>query len=172
MKLALHFESKPARPKYQLLRRLAYQLLGPHKTVDSIIMPTSDAGKSTLGDWLLASLPGLVALGDATVLLSNQGVKFTAVGDRLARFRLVVLDEADKLAKPLSSGALNTLTSNSVTIEHKGGGQFRDRPAGQRHHPGREYPERRAGPRGARADGVVLRWRPRSENVRRATGAD
>ena len=120
VRLAMHFEPDPASPRYQLLRRFGYLLLGPTKAVDSIIMPLSDSGKSTFARWLSFALPGYVSLVDAVVALSAQGTRFTAVQHRLSIFRLVILDEADKIEKPPSAGAFNALTADTVTVELKG----------------------------------------------------
>ena len=120
MRLAMHFEPDPATPRYQLLRRLGFLLLGPVKAVDCVIMPLSDAGKSTLARWLFFSFPGYVSLVDSVVVLSSQGTKFTAVQHRLSVNKIVLLDECDKISKPLSSGSFNALTADLVTIELKG----------------------------------------------------
>ena len=120
MQLALHFEPNRNEPSYSILRRLAYQLLQPHKAVDSIIMPESDAGKTTLGAWVCAALAGSAVVVDAINLLSTQGTRFTSLQRRLAAFRLVFLDEADKLRSPLGAGDLNVLTADFLTVESKG----------------------------------------------------
>ena len=122
MRLALHFEkdADKANPKFQILRRLAYLLLGPVKAVDTIVIPLSDAGKSTLARWLYFSLPGYVSLLDAVVALSTQGTRFTAVQHRLSMYKLVILDESDKIDKPPSPGAFNSLTADVLTVELKG----------------------------------------------------
>ena len=118
--LAAHYEPDPVRPRFQILRRLAYLLLGPHKTVDAIVMPESNAGKSTLCLWVSLALPGYVTIGSAVSLMSSQGQKFTAIQHRLANKRLVFLDEADKVDKPLPPGVFNNLADDHVTVEPKG----------------------------------------------------
>ena len=46
-RVALHYEPDPDNPQHVLIRRIAYMLLEPRKAVDVIIMPQSDAGKTT-----------------------------------------------------------------------------------------------------------------------------
>ena len=49
-RLAAHFEPKDSDgPPYSILRRLGYQILGPHKAIDTITMPRPDAGKNHTG---------------------------------------------------------------------------------------------------------------------------
>ena len=120
VRLAMHYEPDKANPRFQLIRRLGFLLLGPTKAVDSIIMPLSDSGKSTFARWLSFALPGYVSLVDAVVALSAQGTRFTAVQHRLSMFKLVILDECDKIEKPPSAGAFNALTADVVTVELKG----------------------------------------------------
>jgi len=118
--LAAHYEPDPSRPLRQLLRRIAHQLLGPHKSVDAIIMPLSDSGKTTFCRWVSRALPGCVAIVDAVNILSGQGQKFTAAQLRLAQHRLVFLDEADKIVKPPSAASFNMLAGDELTVEPKG----------------------------------------------------
>ena len=121
MQLALHFEpDKTKPPRFQILRRVAHLLLGPTKAIDSITMPRGDAGKTTWARWLSLSLPGHVAVLDAVVGLSAQGRKFTVTQIYLAGKKLVILDESDKIEKRPSSGAVNSLTADHLTIEEKG----------------------------------------------------
>ena len=120
MRLALHFEPDPSNPRFQLLRRFGYLLLGPIKSVDCAILPVSDSGKSTLARWVSFGFPGYVSLLDSVVALSVQGTRFTVVQHRLATYKLVFLDECDKIEKSPSAGAFNALTADTLTIEQKG----------------------------------------------------
>ena len=117
--LAQHY-GKDGLPPVGLFTRIALLLLRPRKGLDVIMMPLSGAGKSTLCDWLTLAFPGYALVGSAVNLLSAQGQKFTAVQDRLSRYRLVLLDEADKLDAPVPASTLNALTSEVVTVELKG----------------------------------------------------
>ena len=120
-RMAAHFETdKTKPPKFQLLKRMSYLLLGPTKAIDSAVMPKGDSGKTSWARWLSLSLPGHVAVLDAVVGLSAQGRKFTVTQIFLANKKLVVLDEADKIEKPPTSGAVNALTADFLTIEEKG----------------------------------------------------
>ena len=124
MRLAMHFEPDPANPRFQLLRRIGFLLLGPTKAIDTIVMPTTDAGKSTFCAWLQLAFAGYVITADSTNLLSAQGQKFTSVQQRLSKWRLVLLDEADKIKSPVTEGHLNALTADSLTVESKGENSF------------------------------------------------
>ena len=120
-RLAAHFEpDKSTPPKFALLRRIAFLLRGPAKAVDTAVIPQGDAGKSTFAQWLNLSLPGYVSVLDAVVALSPQGSRFTIVQHRLSLAKLVILDEVDKLEKPVTSGAFNALTADTLLIELKG----------------------------------------------------
>ena len=124
MQLAMHFEPDRANPRFQLLRRIAYLMLGPTKAIDTIVMPETDAGKSTFCAWLQLAFAGYVITADSTNLLSGQGQKFTSVQQRLSKWRLVLLDEADKIQSPVTEGHLNALTADSLTVESKGENSF------------------------------------------------
>ena len=124
MRLALHFEPDRLKPSYAILKRLAFMLLQPRKAVDSVIMPTSDSGKTTLAAWVCLALSGYALTADAINILSSQGTRFTSLQRRLAKFKLVFLDEADKLRAPLVAGDLNTLTADWLTVEEKGADSY------------------------------------------------
>ncbi len=124
-RLAAHFEPKDSDgPSYSILRRLGYQILGPHKSLDTVTMPEPDAGKTTLAAWTGLSLNGYVITVDAINLLSSQGTRFTSLQRRLSKFRVVFLDESDKLRTTLDAGDLNSLTPDMLTVEPKGEDSF------------------------------------------------
>ena len=123
-RLAAHFEADRDKPTYSILKRVGYQLLGPHKAIDTITMPEPDAGKTTIAAWVGLSLNGYVITVDAINLLSTQGTRFTALQRRLSKYRLVFLDECDKLRTPLGPGDLNSLTPDMLTVEPKGEDSF------------------------------------------------
>lgn len=118
--IADHYEPDRTARKRTIIRRLAYLLLQPRKAVDVITLPVADSGKTTLCRWVSGSLPGLVGIGDAVPLMSQQGQKFTSLQQRLAESRLLFLDEVDKVEKPLTAGTFNALTADFLTVEPKG----------------------------------------------------
>ena len=103
-----------------LFRRLAWLLLAPHKAIDTVRLPVSNAGKTTLCQWLQAALPGVVATVDAVHAFSANGLRFPVMARALASYRLVLADEADKIDKPPPVAAVNGLTAPDVTVELKG----------------------------------------------------
>ena len=102
-----------------VLRRIALSLLGPGKRIDSVVMPMTEQGKSTLADALPLALPGLVTTDTAVRLFSPQSARFTGIEVQMARYRLVVADEADKIESPPPPGMVSSLTDDFLTVEEK-----------------------------------------------------
>ena len=101
-----------------LLRRPAYLLMGPGKTVDVVRIPASNAGKSTWGELLARSLgKWCQVISAADVLLDKR---FNLLNESLTRSRLIILDEADKLDSKPRQGRINALTDASIYVERKG----------------------------------------------------
>lgn len=103
-----------------LFRRFARNLIEPDKCIDTISLPRSSSGKTTLADALEYALPGQVAVADGPASFSAQGLKFSSPAGLLASNRLVIFDESDKITAPPPPGALNALTARRLRIEPKG----------------------------------------------------
>lgn len=106
--------------KFDLFHRLAQHLLRPDKSIDTVRIARSNAGKTTLGDALEAALPGIAIVAEGPGSFTPQGLKFSGPSALLATHRLVIFDEADKIEKPPHPSAVNILTSRRVRIEEKG----------------------------------------------------
>ena len=102
-----------------LFRRLARHLLRTDKSIDTVRIARSNAGKTTLADALEAALPGIAMVADAPGSFTPQGLKFSGPATLLATRRLVIFDEADKIEKPPPPSATNALTARRVRIEEK-----------------------------------------------------
>ena len=100
-----------------LMSRLAWLLLGPKKVIDVVSLTTSNAGKSTLAEWVRRAFPGGVAVLDAYNELKAQ--EFGQLRAAMAENMVVFLDEADKIdtAPPISR--INELTADSITVNRK-----------------------------------------------------
>ena len=109
-----------------LLTRLAWQLLGPHKTIDVINLPVSNAGKSTLAEWVQQAFPNGVEILDAVRELKN-GNDFSPLRVALAERLITFVDEADKIETPPPVAVVNELTQGVIQINLKGI-QSRSRP--------------------------------------------
>ena len=105
---------------FGLFRRLAKHLLGPDKSIDTVRIARSNAGKTTLADALEAALPGIAIVAEGPGSFTLQGLKFSGPSTLLATYRLVIFDEADKIEKPPHPSAVNILTGRRVRIEEKG----------------------------------------------------
>ena len=103
-----------------LFRRLAWQMLGPHKSIDVVRMPISNSGKSTLALWVSRALRGGVAVLDSYSQLRDNA-EFSELRHQLTIRMLVFLDEADKVDIPPAISRVNEMTSDSlrVNIKHK-----------------------------------------------------
>ena len=101
-----------------LLRRPAYLLLGPGKTIDVVRIPASNAGKSTWAAWLDRCLGKWCQVISAADVLLDK--KFNLLNEALTRSRLIILDEADKLDSKPRQGRINALTDASIYVERKG----------------------------------------------------
>lgn len=102
-----------------LLRRFARHLLGPDKTIDTVRMPLTLSGKSTLADAMMAALPGQVTVTDAAAAFGKQGIRWSDALIRLAENRIVIFDEADKITEPPPHSSVNALTARTLRIEAK-----------------------------------------------------
>ena len=100
-----------------LFDRIAWQLLGPHKTIDTVNLPVSDAGKSTLAHLIQRALPGGVAVLDAYNEL--RSTEFSLLRKALCENMLVFLDEADKVDTPPHISRINELTADSLLVNIK-----------------------------------------------------
>ena len=137
--------------------RLAKHLRGTDKIVDVAVFRVSNAGKSTLCRWLELALPGIAVTLDGSDAFSGQALRFTAIGRRLVRYRLVLIDEADKMTERPHPAALNSLTAPTVRIEHKGQDDDYQERIGTAFFIGADYPNlnsSRPGVRNARVVGV------------------
>ena len=97
--------------------RLAYLLLGPHKAIDVIRIPTGNSGKSTLALWIQMALGGGAQVLDAYLQLNGQ--RFSELRRKLTTCSIVILDEADKIKSPPSIAHVNELTSDLLQVEEK-----------------------------------------------------
>ena len=100
-----------------LLYRMAYLLLGPHKAIDMIRMPVSNAGKTTLAEWVKNALPGGVEILDARAHLRES--EFPELHHQLTTRMIVFLDEADKIESPPPAARVNRLTDETVWVNRK-----------------------------------------------------
>ena len=104
----------------ELLDRICLRLLRTTKTIDTLIMPQPNFGKSTLADWFAAGLPGLFVVLDAGSNTSGQAMKFSSIERYLASCLAVVIDECDKLEDSLSNRVVNKFSSRKLRVELKG----------------------------------------------------
>lgn len=104
----------------EILDRLAVHMLGTSKAVDSIRVPQSNWGKSTLIELLHEALPGMVGRTSAQVLSGRS--QFTPATALMASRGLVLFDEADKAE--ISTGRFMELADAQLHIERKGEDAF------------------------------------------------
>ena len=103
-----------------IFRRVGRHLLGPDKTIDTVCIPTSNAGKSTLAEALEKAFPGIIKVASAPNLLTPQAMRFSSLEAMLILYRLVILDEADKIERKPSAAKVNSTTDTILRVEHKG----------------------------------------------------
>ena len=105
----------------RLLRRVALSLLGPRKSIDTVVIPRSNGGKSVLANWIRKATGHRAAgIDNAAAAFSGQRTKFSFVTHLLATKRMVILDEADKIEEAPNPAKLNQLTAFELDVELKG----------------------------------------------------
>ena len=100
-----------------LMRRITWQLLGPHKTIDVVRMPVSNSGKTTLAAWVQNALGGGGILLDAYAQLKER--EFSELRRNMATKQVVFLDEADKVDTPPSIARVNELSNETIQVNIK-----------------------------------------------------
>ena len=108
-----------------VFERLAAWLVESGKSVDVIVAPESNYGKTTIYDMLLNALPGSVASISGKNSFSAQGARFDALKQKLSSGAwLVFIDEADRGAgeKPqqVDSTTVVGATNTILSVERKG----------------------------------------------------
>ena len=102
-----------------LLSRLSWALLGPKKTIDVVNLPVSNAGKSTLAEWVQRAFPNGVEVLDAVKELKN-GNDFSPLRVTLSERLITFVDEADKIETPPPVAIVNELTQGVLMVNIKG----------------------------------------------------
>lgn len=97
----------------------AWLMLEPRKVICVISAPTSNAGKSTFVDMLAGAFPDWVAREDADEVFKRQQPQFPPLNKFLTQYRLLFLDEADKIESPPSARLVNSITNTTMTVREK-----------------------------------------------------
>ena len=102
-----------------VFKALARYLLGPLKSMDVLIAPSSDVGKTSMLQALQAALPGAVTYVDSTAILDARRSRFTPWAKGLTESRLVAFDEFGRLDQGLTEHLFN-MSGPTVAVGKKG----------------------------------------------------
>lgn len=104
----------------RILDRLAMHIaLAPSKSFDIISGPPN-SGKDSACRWLMRAAPGQIAYRRASKILAGQSQKFTVLERLLASYRIVILNEADKVRDGFPADFVTGITQDFLEDERKG----------------------------------------------------
>ena len=98
---------------------VTWLMLEPRKAISAITAQTSNAGKSTFVSMLAKAFPGWIANEGAGGAFKSEGRNFPELPPLLTEYRLVFLDEADKIDPAPSSSVVNALTDDVMRVRLK-----------------------------------------------------
>lgn len=102
-----------------LMKRIAFKLLGNRKDIDVIRIDDTNAGKDTLLDALSLTLPGAIMYEAGSKSFTETGDRFSQATVPLTKHIIYFYNEIDKLQKDIPPGQVNSMVSDILTIEEK-----------------------------------------------------
>ena len=106
-----------ATPYGIIVRRMAYNLLGIHKSVDTVIVTTSDFGKTLVAEMVQRAFSStMVSRMNAEDVFQEGSRRFTPLARMLTTYPLCIVDE---IKSETTLPDMNKLTNDTLPIERK-----------------------------------------------------